>query len=206
MNLASRISGILFCLSGLVLIGACSDTNTPDNKPVSKSAHESAQDPAINAKAVMDKVHNTIDTAVDSKMEQLESVNVPNLYDNPEAYLTMNAKKQGFKTTESGLQYRVSTAGNGPKPINSSRVQVHYRGTFPDGREFDSSYKRGEPAVFGVTQVISGWTEALLMMNEGSKWELVIPADLAYGARGRPGIPPNQVLKFDIELLNANYQ
>lgn len=202
MYLAARISGILVCLSVLVLIGACSDTNTPDKKPVSKSA----QDPAINAKAVMDKVHNTIDTAVDSKMEQLETVNVPNLYDNPEAYLAMNAKKQGFNTTESGLQYRVSTAGKGPQPLKSSRVQVHYRGTFPDGREFDSSYKRGEPAVFGVTQVISGWTEALLMMNEGSKWELVIPPELAYGARGRPGIPPNQVLKFDIELLDANYQ
>ena len=205
MNLASRISGILFCLSALVLIGACSDTNSSDKKPVSKSAHETAQDPAINAKAVMDKVHNTIDTAVDSKMEQLENVNVPNLYDNPEAYLAMNAKKQGFNTTESGLQYRVSTAGNGQKPLKSSRVQVHYRGTFPDGREFDSSYKRGEPAVFGVTQVISGWTEALLMMNEGSKWELVIPPELAYGARGRPGIPSNQVLKFDIELLNADF-
>ena len=205
MIFASRISCILLCLSALLLIGACGDTKTSDKKPVRKSAHEMSQDPAINAKAVMDKVHNTIDTAVDSKMEQLENVNVTNLYDNPEAYLAMNAKKQGFNTTESGLQYRVSTAGSGAKPLKSNRVQVHYRGTFPDGREFDSSYKRGDPAVFGVTQVISGWTEALLMMNEGSKWELVIPPELAYGARGRPGIPPNQVLKFDVELLNADF-
>ncbi|NIB39570.1 FKBP-type peptidyl-prolyl cis-trans isomerase [Pseudomaricurvus alkylphenolicus] len=124
-----------------------------------------------------------------------------------EAFLAANAKKDGVKITPSGLQYKVLTPGNGNKPNKSSQVSVHYRGTLLDGTEFDSSYRRGEPATFGVTQVIPGWTEALLLMAEGSKWEVYIPSDLAYGPAGAGGdIGPNATLVFEIELLKANAQ
>ncbi len=104
--------------------------------------------------------------------------------------------------TESGLQYFVLKQGDGPKPSNSDRVKVHYKGTTIDGEEFDSSYKRGEPASFSITGVIKGWTEALLLMNVGSKYKLVIPPSLAYGDRGAgPKIGPGEVLIFEVELL-----
>lgn len=123
------------------------------------------------------------------------------------AFLAANAKKDGVKTTKSGLQYKVVTKGKGPKPTRESMVSVNYKGTLLDGTEFDSSYKRGEPATFGVTQVIPGWTEALLMMKEGAKWEVYIPSDLAYGSGGAGGqIGPNATLVFEIELLSANAQ
>jgi FKBP-type peptidyl-prolyl cis-trans isomerase len=118
-----------------------------------------------------------------------------------DAFLAENKKKEGVQTTASGLQYKVITKGSGPIPKADDMVKTHYRGTLIDGTEFDSSYKRGEPTSFVVTQVIKGWTEALLMMPVGSKWQLFIPGDLAYGPGGRPGIPPNATLLFDIELL-----
>lgn len=121
------------------------------------------------------------------------------------AFLAANAKKDGVKTTKSGLQYKVLTEGKGPKPTRESQVSVNYKGTLLDGTEFDSSYQRGEPATFGVTQVIPGWTEALLMMKEGAKWEVYIPSELAYGAGGAGGqIGPNATLVFEIELLSAS--
>ena len=119
-----------------------------------------------------------------------------------DAFLAENKKKEGVQALPSGLQYKVVTKGNGPVPKADDTVKTHYRGTLIDGTEFDSSYKRGEPATFGVTQVIKGWTEALLLMPVGSKWQLFIPADLAYGPGGRPGIPPNSTLLFDIELIS----
>ena len=119
-----------------------------------------------------------------------------------EAFLAENKKKEGVQTTASGLQYKIITKGTGPIPKSDDTVKTHYRGTLIDGTEFDSSYKRGEPATFGVTQVIKGWTEALLMMPVGSKWQLFIPGELAYGPGGRPGIPPNATLLFDIELIS----
>jgi len=119
-----------------------------------------------------------------------------------EKFLAENAKAEGVKVTPSGLQYKVITEGSGRTPKRTDKVSTHYRGTFVDGSEFDSSYKRGQPAEFGVTQVIAGWTEALTMMKEGAKWELFVPYDLAYGEGGRPpAIPPFSVLKFEIELL-----
>jgi FKBP-type peptidyl-prolyl cis-trans isomerase len=102
------------------------------------------------------------------------------------------------------LQYKVLTAGTGVKPNASSTVEVHYAGRLLDGTEFDSSFKRGVPAQFGVTQVIAGWTEALQLMPEGSKWELYIPAELAYGPGGTGPIGPNSTLIFEVELLQAN--
>ena len=118
-----------------------------------------------------------------------------------EDFLAANKKKEGVVTTASGLQYKIETKGTGKLPTTKDTVSCHYRGTFITGDEFDSSYKRGEPSSFPVTGVIKGWTEALLMMPVGSKWKLVIPADIAYGERGRPGIPPNATLLFDIELV-----
>lgn len=120
-----------------------------------------------------------------------------------EAFLAENAKKDGITITESGLQYEVVEAGSGDKPSATSNVTVHYHGTLPDGTVFDSSVERGEPASFGVNQVIPGWTEALQLMPTGSKYRLYIPQDLAYGATPHPGGPiePYMALVFDVELL-----
>ena len=118
-------------------------------------------------------------------------------------FLAKSAKESGMVVLPSGLQYKVLTQGNGPKPTATSTVTVHYVGTLIDGTEFDSSRKRGEPATFPVTGVIAGWTEALQLMPVGSKWKLVIPASLAYGEQGSgPVIGPNAVLVFEVELLS----
>ena len=117
-------------------------------------------------------------------------------------YLATNAKKAGVKVSDSGLQYRELIAGAGKQPGPTSMVTVHYQGTFINGKEFDSSYGRGQPISFPLNGVIAGWTEGLQMMKEGGKAELVIPQDLAYGA-GRPGIPPYQTLVFQVELIKV---
>ena len=119
-----------------------------------------------------------------------------------EDYLVENAKKDGWKSTKSGLQYKIVTAGTGAKPTAADTVSVNYRGTKIDGTEFDSSYKRNEPAEFPVGAVIPGWTEALQMMPVGSKWDLAIPANIAYGENAPPEIGPNSVLLFEVELLS----
>ena len=120
-----------------------------------------------------------------------------------EKFLADNKKKEGIKTTASGLQYKVITDGKGKTPKATDTVKTHYRGTLISGTEFDSSYKRGEPAEFPVGGVIKGWTEALQLMKEGSKWQLYIPSDLAYGERGAgKDIGPNSTLIFDIELIS----
>ncbi|WP_199609200.1 FKBP-type peptidyl-prolyl cis-trans isomerase [Flocculibacter collagenilyticus] len=117
-------------------------------------------------------------------------------------FLAENAKKDGVTVTESGLQYEVLTEGTGEKPTAESTVRTHYHGTFIDGKVFDSSYDRGQPAEFPVGGVIKGWTEALQMMPVGSKWRLAIPYELAYGEQGSQGaIPPFSTLVFDVELL-----
>ncbi|MBU2636230.1 MAG: FKBP-type peptidyl-prolyl cis-trans isomerase, partial [Bacteroidetes bacterium] len=122
-----------------------------------------------------------------------------------EAFLAENKKDKDVITLPSGLQYKIITAGTGPKPKSTETVAVHYSGTLIDGTEFDSSFKRGEPATFPVTGVIKGWVEALQLMPVGSKWKLFIPTDLAYGERGAGGvIGPNATLIFEIELLSIN--
>ena len=120
------------------------------------------------------------------------------------AFLAKNAKESGVIVRESGLQYKVLTEGTGPMPKADAIVSVHYRGTLLDGTEFDSSYERKEPLILPVGGVIPGWTEALTLMKEGSKWQLFIPAELAYGEEGAPpAIGPNAVLIFEVELLSA---
>jgi FKBP-type peptidyl-prolyl cis-trans isomerase FkpA len=136
------------------------------------------------------------------KQEQQQKKLVNQALEKGTRFLEENKKKEGVVTTESGLQYLVLKQGNGPKPSKTDRVKVHYKGTTIDGKEFDSSYKRGEPASFSITGVIKGWTEALFLMNVGSKYKLVIPPSLAYGERGAgSSIGPNEVLVFEVELL-----
>jgi FKBP-type peptidyl-prolyl cis-trans isomerase len=121
------------------------------------------------------------------------------------AYLQENMKKEGVQVTESGLQYSVVTEGDGAKPLATDQVTVHYRGTLIDGTEFDSSYTRGEPATFGLNQVIPGWTEGVQLMNVGSKYQFVIPQELGYGDRGAGGaIGPFETLIFEVELVAIN--
>ncbi|MDP4269344.1 MAG: FKBP-type peptidyl-prolyl cis-trans isomerase [Bacteroidota bacterium] len=120
-----------------------------------------------------------------------------------EAFLAENAKNEGVVTLPSGLQYEIIKAGTGEKPKATDRVKCHYHGTLIDGRVFDSSVSRGEPAVFGVNQVIPGWVEALQLMPKGSTWKLYIPSELAYGQRGAGEmIAPNSTLIFEVELID----
>ncbi len=120
-----------------------------------------------------------------------------------DAFLAANKSKNGVVALPSGLQYKILTAGTGPKPTAGDTVECNYRGTLINGTEFDSSYKRGQPATFPVSGVIKGWTEALQLMPVGSKWQLFIPPDLAYGERGAGGdIGPDETLIFDVELLS----
>ena len=121
------------------------------------------------------------------------------------AFLKANASKEGVITLPSGLQYKVLKEGNGPKPSASDQVTTHYHGTLIDGTVFDSSVQRGQPATFPVNGVIQGWVEALQLMPTGSKWQLYVPSDLAYGSRGASDdIGPNTTLIFDVELISIN--
>jgi len=116
-------------------------------------------------------------------------------------YLDANAAKDGVKTTESGIQYRILTPGTGKNPLATDTVKVNYKGSLINGEEFDSSYKRGEPAEFALNGVIPGWTEGLQLIKVGGKIELVLPPELAYGTRALPSIPANSILVFEVELL-----
>ncbi len=122
-----------------------------------------------------------------------------------QAFLAENRERGDVTETASGLQYRVVEEGSGPRPAETDRVTVHYRGTLIDGTEFDSSHSRGEPATFALNQVIPGWTEGVQLMQEGATYEFFIPADLAYGEQGRPGpIGPNATLVFEVQLIEVH--
>ena len=154
-----------------------------------------------NAAFTLDSARVYVETHADAiKAKALESRYGENKAAG-EAFLAENAKKEGVVTTESGLQYKVIKEGKGEVPTATSTVKVNYKGTLIDGTEFDSSYKRNEPTTFRANQVIKGWTEALTMMPVGSKWELYIPQELAYGSRNQSKIKPFSTLVFEVELL-----
>jgi len=143
-------------------------------------------------------------TSLEKDMEQKQEAAAQKNVAEGEKFLADNKTKPGVKTTASGLQYKVEKEGKGAQPKASDTVTVNYRGTLIDGTEFDSSYKRGQPATFPVGGVIKGWTEALQLMKVGSKYQLFIPASLGYGARGAGrDIAPNSTLIFDVELLDV---
>jgi FKBP-type peptidyl-prolyl cis-trans isomerase len=152
------------------------------------------------AKAVLNDVQTALHKEQEAKMQQAAAKNKAD----GEAFLAANKGKEGVVTLPSGLQYKILTAGTGAKPTATDSVLCNYRGTLVNGTEFDSSYKRGQPATFGVGQVIKGWTEALQLMPVGSKWQLFVPSGLAYGERGEPrgGIEPNSTLIFEVELIS----
>ena len=151
------------------------------------------------AKAVLNEVQTEIQKQQQEKMKETADKNKTE----GEAFLAANKSKDGVVTLPSGLQYKILTAGTGPKPTASDSVKCNYRGTLIDGKEFDSSYKRGQPATFAVGQVIKGWTEALQLMPVGSKWQLFVPSSLAYGERGAGAeIGPGATLIFEVELLS----
>ncbi len=141
---------------------------------------------------------------VQQYVQQAQEMQKAKLQEEGNAFLQENKTKEGVQETASGLQYKVLEEGSGKSPKASDKVTVHYTGRLTDGTVFDSSVERGEPITFGVNQVIDGWTEALQLMQEGDKWELYIPSDLAYGERGAGGdIPPYATLIFEVELLEV---
>ena len=148
--------------------------------------------------------HNEAREIVNKYFMELEAkMNAENI-EKGKAFLEENAKKEGVITLPSGLQYQIITEGNGKKPSATDKVKCHYEGTLIDGTLFDSSIKRGQPAVFGVNQVIKGWVEALQLMSEGSKWRLFIPSELGYGAQqAGEMIPPHSTLIFEVELIEV---
>ena len=152
------------------------------------------------ARDVLTKVQNDLRAEQQAKLTVEKDKNKKEGDD----FLAANKGKEGVVTLPSGLQYKIITAGTGQKPTTADTVSCNYRGTFIDGKEFDSSTKSGksEPVSFPVTGVIKGWTEALQLMPVGSKWQLFIPSDLAYGDNGRPGIPPASTLVFEVELVS----
>ena len=152
---------------------------------------------------VSDEDLNAAFSVISKKLQEQEQAAAKEASAEGEVFLAENAKRDEVTVTESGLQYEVITTGEGEKPSAESTVSVHYHGTFANGDVFDSSVERGQPAEFPVNGVIAGWTEALQLMTEGSKWKLTIPYDLAYGERGSQGaIPPYATLVFDVELLS----
>ena len=141
-------------------------------------------------------------TIINDYFQQLQAKAFENNIKEGKSFLAENAKREEVKTTASGLQYEIITEGDGIMPDASDKVQVHYHGTLINGSVFDSSVERGEPATFGVTQVIPGWVEGLQLMPVGSKWKLFIPSELAYGAQGAgQSIGPHTTLIFEVELL-----
>ena len=161
------------------------------------------QEPLLSVEEMRTLILALKERAREIQMRKVQVARVNNAKES-EKFLAENGKKEGVKTTESGLQYRILKEGDGNSPGPEDSVTVHYRGTFIDGEEFDSSYARGKPQTLQTDGVIKGWTEALQMMKVGSQWEIFVPPDLAYGRGGQGGvIPPNSALVFEIELLSV---
>jgi FKBP-type peptidyl-prolyl cis-trans isomerase FklB len=158
--------------------------------------------PQMSQEEVSKTVSEIQSRVMAARQKELQETAGKNLVEG-KAFLEANRKKEGVKTSSSGLQYKVLADGNGKTPKAADEVTVHYRGALIDGTEFDSSYKRGKPLTLKVNGVIRGWTEALQMMKEGSRWQLFIPPDLAYGERAMGRIPPNSTLIFEVELISV---
>ena len=162
---------------------------------------------SINDKSVIEQEEiqtllTNLEQTMKAKQQEMSVKEAKESLESGAKFLEENAKKEGVKVTESGIQYTVLTEGTGAKPVATDTVKVHYKGTFLNGESFDSSYDRGEPAVFPLNRVIRGWTEGVQLMSVGSKYKFTIPSDLAYGPKGNPPrIPGNSVLEFEIELL-----
>jgi FKBP-type peptidyl-prolyl cis-trans isomerase FklB len=161
------------------------------------------REPAVSPEEIRKNLSALQQRMFAAQQQQLREKATKNLEEG-KAFLAENAKKKSVKTLTSGLQYKVIAEGAGASPKAGDTVKVNYRGTFIDGTEFDSSYKRGGAATFQVDSVIAGWTEALQLMKEGSKWQLFVPSELAYGERGMGRIPPNSTLIFEVELISVN--
>jgi FKBP-type peptidyl-prolyl cis-trans isomerase FklB len=159
--------------------------------------------PALNDKQQREALAELERRIKDRHQQSARQTAEKNLWDG-RAFLAKNRQQPGVITSMSGLQYKILAAGSGKRPGPRDRVTVHYRGRLLDGTEFDSSYRRNKPTTLAVQGVIRGWTEALLMMKPGARWQLFIPPDLAYGEKNMPGIGPNATLIFDIELLSVN--
>lgn len=165
---------------------------------------EAGKTPALSDEEMAQAVQELQAQLQSDKLAELQAMAAANLEEG-KAFLEANAAKEGVITTDSGLQYIVLEEGSGASPTAEDTVKTHYEGRLIDGTVFDSSYERGEPATFPVSGVIPGWTEALQLMKEGAKWQLYVPAELAYGETPRgPHIEPNSTLIFDIELLDIN--
>jgi FKBP-type peptidyl-prolyl cis-trans isomerase len=186
---------------------------------IGRSIHSQSMeiDPAILLRGLKDEMagktvmtdmeaHNTLMQAQQEAKKKMDETRQASMEPNKkagDAFLAANKTKEGVVTLPSGLQYKILKEGTGPKPTPADSVVCNYRGTLIDGKEFDSSYKRGQPATFPVGQVIKGWTEALQLMPVGSKWQLFVPADLAYGDRGAGAdIGPGSTLIFEVELIS----
>ncbi|GMV04414.1 MAG: peptidyl-prolyl cis-trans isomerase [Gemmatimonadota bacterium] len=161
----------------------------------------SGAEPALDQAAIQDAIQVFSQSIMEARQKEQDELGQKNQAEG-EAYLAQNGAREGVVTTESGLQYEVLREGDGPRPTNGQQVRLHYKGTLIDGKEFDSSYSRNEPAVFPVGGLIAGFNEALELMPVGSHWRIVIPGDLAYGPGGTgQDIGPNATLIFEIELL-----
>ncbi|RMH42365.1 MAG: FKBP-type peptidyl-prolyl cis-trans isomerase [Gammaproteobacteria bacterium] len=174
-----------------------------DKQLISRGFEEALADQSQMDDAAIQQAIQDFQTRMIAKAKEKQQKQAQENLEKGKLYLEDNAKKEGWKVTKSGLQYKVIEPGQGAQPKHGDQVVVHYKGTLIDGTQFDSSYDRQQPAVFGVDQVIPGWTEALLMMKKGAKYQLAIPPALAYGEEGRGPIPPNSVLLFDVELLDV---
>jgi FKBP-type peptidyl-prolyl cis-trans isomerase FkpA/FKBP-type peptidyl-prolyl cis-trans isomerase FklB len=221
----TKILPLSFLLGGAFLVSACKEPKLETQKQkmsyaigqqIGKSMKAQELDVDVDALAMSikdalkgansrmtdDEIRATMQTAQEEMMKKQNQAGEENLKKGAD-FLAANKAKEGVVTTPSGLQYKVVAPGTGATPADGDMVTCHYKGTLIDGTEFDSSYKRNEPAEFPVNGVIPGWTEALKTMKEGEKRQLFIPSDLAYGPQGRPSIPANSVLIFDIELIKV---
>jgi len=175
---------------------------TLDKELIVRGFVDSINDKSVIEKEEIQALLTNLDKNMKAKQQELAAKESEESLAVGQKFLEENAKKEGVMVTESGIQYSVLTAAEGDKPAATDTVKVHYKGTFLNGETFDSSYDRGEPAVFPLNRVIKGWTEGVQLMSVGSKYKFTIPSDLAYGPNGNPPrIPGNSVLEFEIELL-----